>query len=79
MKAKFTITVGFDMQHGHTARVECAQNAAGMDAVAAIRALVDETARLTGRTPEYILGLVEKHTITVDDGLLLAAGARRGA
>jgi len=79
MKATFTIIVDFDLQRGHTARVECRQDARGMDAVAAIRALVDETARLTGRTPEYILGLVEKHTITVDDSLLLAAGARRGA
>lgn len=65
MKHEFRITVEHTLQ-GVAAQVEEMETrATGMDAVAAIRALVDRTAELTNREPEDILGMVEKHLRTM--------------
>jgi hypothetical protein len=70
-KIKFTLTVEQSLDGDTSVTVDCHGSANGMDAVAAIRALVNETARLTRNTPEKILGMVEKHTVAVNPALLV--------
>ena len=65
MKAIFTAEVTQDPKLGYIVRVSCEGTASGMDAVAAIRGLVDRTAELTRNTPEKILDFVLKESITV--------------
>lgn len=52
------------MEHGYLVKVDCDGEATGLDAVAAIRGLVDRTSQLTRRSPEAILGMVEKQVTT---------------
>lgn len=63
MKFVFTVTVNASHLDGYSGKVECSQRPNGFDAVAAIRLLVEETARLTRNSPERILALVEKQTV----------------
>ena len=64
-----TVVQGVDL--GARVHVEFKDEMPGLDAIAAIRALVDRTAQLTRLTPEKVLGLVEKQTVAVDAELPL--------
>lgn len=60
---RFTLDVHFSIEHGYMVKVDCDGEATGLDAVAAIRALVDQTAHLSHRSPEAVLGMVEKQMV----------------
>ena len=73
---RILLSVNAGIVEGYKVHVEFKDEMTALDAVAAIRGLVDRTAQVTGWSPEKILGLVEKQVIAFDADLPRIVGVR---
>lgn len=72
-RSRINLTVTHGIDGGTNVQIDFLDVTPGLDAIAAIRALVDRTAQLTRLSPERILGMVEKASYSRDGGLLVKA------